>query len=271
MKKLFITTTILSSLLVTPVVAKEKLYAINSGSLTGSHSVMTAGWANDLASEYDIQIIQAKGCVKTQAVLEKLKGEHAIYNYSSKWNKKEECSAIAPTQSTILYGDLVNGVVFTKNENNVPFATDGVTVAYTDDISGEWLSQIETNQNITFNKVRYGGSQELVVAVINGEADFSITSSPKHFYEKLGDLKAVYNLSSQEVEGIPSLHELGASSFTKVGSTVYAGPDRDSFRASMKEVYVDGSSSKNYHDVSLGTISYINKSIDENWELVQNN
>ena len=73
------------------------------------------------------------------------------------------------------------------------------------------------------------------------------------------------------MEGIPSLHELGASSFTKVGSTVYAGPDRDSFRASMKEVYVDGSSSKNYHDVSLGTISYIGKSIDENWELVQNN
>ena len=42
--------------------AKEKLHAINSGSLTGSHSVMTAAWANDLAEDYDVQIVQAKGC-----------------------------------------------------------------------------------------------------------------------------------------------------------------------------------------------------------------
>ena len=62
MKKLLITTTILSSILITPVMAKEKLYAINSGSLTGSHSVMTAAWANDLAEDYDVQIVQAKGC-----------------------------------------------------------------------------------------------------------------------------------------------------------------------------------------------------------------
>ena len=271
MKKLLLTTTILCSLVSVPALAKEKLYAVNSGSLTGSHSVMMAGWANDLSSDYDVQIIQAKGCVKTEAILEKLKGKHAIYNYSSKWNKKEECSVIAPTLDTLLYADLVNGVVFTKNSNNTPFATDGVTVAYTNDDSAKWLEEIEAAQGITFNKVRYEGSQELVVAVINGEADFSLTTSPKHFYEKLDQLKAVYNLTSGEVDGVPSLHTLGASSSTKIASIVYSGPDRDAVRADMIDSYVDGSSINNYHDVSKGAISYINKSVEENWNLVSNN
>lgn len=271
MKKILLITTALS-LLSFSAHSKEVLYAINSGSLTGSHSVMTAAWANDLSSDYDIKTIHAKGCAKLTTVLEKLKGKHAIYNHSSNWYTKKECDHLAPTEDTLLYSDLVNGVVFTNNSNNDSLLINGTSVAYTNDISLKWLTDIENHNNISLKKVRYEGSQELVVAVLNGEVDFSITVSPKHFYEKLDQLKAVYNLSAGEVEGIPSIHTIGAKSYTKVASIVYSGNDRDSVRENMVKSYNDGSSAMfNYHDVSKGTISYINKPLEANWELVSSN
>ena len=156
--------------------AKEKLYAINSGSLTGSHSVMTAAWANDLAEDYDVQIVQAKGCAKTEAILKKLEGQHAIYNYSSNWNSKETCKNVAPTSDSLVYADAVVGLVFTKGENNSSFLTDNISVAYTNDSTAVWLEEVESANNVKFNKIRYDGSQELVLAVMNGESDFAITA-----------------------------------------------------------------------------------------------
>ena len=271
MKKLLITTTILSSILITPVMAKEKLYAINSGSLTGSHSVMTAAWANDLAEDYDVQIVQAKGCAKTEAILKKLEGQHAIYNYSSNWNSKETCKNVAPTSDSLVYADSVVGLVFTKGENNSSFLTDNISVAYTNDSTAVWLEEVELTNNVKFNKIRYDGSQELVLAVMNGESDFAITTSPKHFFEKSEELKAVYNLSSEEVNGVPSLHTIGASSTTKISSVVYSGPDINEVRSDMVDSYDEGSSMNNYHSVSKGTVSYINRSIEDNWNLVSSN
>ena len=144
--------TILSSILITPVMAKEKLYAINSGSLTGSHSVMTAAWANDLAEDYDVQIVQAKGCAKTEAILKKLEGQHAIYNYSSNWNSKETCKNVAPTSDSLVYADAVVGLVFTKGEHNSSFLTDNISVAYTNDSTAVWLEEVESVNNVKFNR-----------------------------------------------------------------------------------------------------------------------
>lgn len=271
MKKLLFTTTILSTLLITPVLAKEKLYAVNSGSLTGSHSVMTAAWANDLAEDYDVQIVQAKGCAKTEAILKKLEGQHAIYNYSSNWNSKEACTNVAPTQDSLLYADAVVGLVFTKGENITSFITEGVSVAYTNDSTAVWLEEVELANNIKFNKIRYDGSQELIIAVMNGEANFAITTSPKHFYEKSDELKAVYNLSSEEIDGVPSFHTIGASSTTKISSVVYSGPNINKVRDDMIESYIKGSSMNNYHSVSKGTVSFINRPIEDNWNLVSKN
>lgn len=271
MKKILYITTLLSTLIITPVLAKEKLYAINSGSLTGSHSVMTAAWANDLAEDYDVQIVQAKGCAKTEAILEKLEGQHAIYNYSSNWNSKEACVGVAPTSNSLVYADAVVGIVFTKDKNETSFITEGVSVAYTNDSTAVWLDEVAATNNIEFNKIRYDGSQELVIAVMNGEVDFAITTSPKHFFEKSKELKAVYNLSSEEIDGVPSLHTIGASSTTKISSVVYSGPDINKVRNDMIESYDEGSSMNNYHSVSKGTVSFINRSIEDNWGLVSKN
>lgn len=271
MKKLLLTTTILSTLLITPVLAKEKLYAVNSGSLTGSHSVMTAAWANDLSEDYDVQIVQAKGCAKTEAILEKLEGQHVIYNYSSNWDSKEACTGVSPTPESLVYADAVVGLVFTKDENSTSFITDGVSIAYTNDSTAVWLDEVAVTNNIEFNKIRYDGSQELVIAVMNREADFAITTSPKHFFEKSDELKAVYNLSSEEIDGVPSLHTIGAFSTTKISSVVYSGPDINKVRDDMVDSYAEGSSMNNYHSVSKGTVSFINRPIEDNWDLVSKN
>ena len=50
---------------VTPSFAKDTLYIVNSASTGGSFNAAMTAYAQDLEKTYDIEYIQAKGCVLT--------------------------------------------------------------------------------------------------------------------------------------------------------------------------------------------------------------
>ena len=50
-----------TALISTPAIA-EKLYILNTGSTGGSYNAQTQAWAKDLGDDYEVELIQSKGC-----------------------------------------------------------------------------------------------------------------------------------------------------------------------------------------------------------------
>lgn len=53
-------------------VSIKKLYVVNTGSLTGTFNAIQNAYTSDLANHFDVELVQAKGCAKGKAILEKL-------------------------------------------------------------------------------------------------------------------------------------------------------------------------------------------------------
>ena len=239
MNKLFFSSFIAATLtFAAPAFAKDTLYLVNTASTSGSYNAALTAYAQDLDSQYDIEYIQAKGCVKSKQVIDKIRanGEQAVALFYSGWLKKPECATLVPTADNLLYTNIKAGVIFGRQGENKEFLTDGATVAF-NNVNDALLNEIADVNGISFNLVRYENSKAVVLAMLNGETDFAVVGSPKYFWKNSDKFRGILNLSDTESSGIPSVVTVGGSPKVLQDTWLYHGDDYSTIRSVMKSIF----------------------------------
>lgn len=229
--KLIFTCIALASMTVTPAVA-EKLYILNTGSTGGSYNTQTQAWAKDLADNYDVTLIQSKGCPKTVSLLSKIE-DNVLTMFSGNWVGREGCDELYPTPTNHIYTDQKIGLIFGRKGDNTNLF-DGATVAFNDGKDKEILT-LAKDVGIDLKPIEYKNSNELALAVMNGEVDFGYTHSAKGVWKNIDKLTPIYNLSSQELDGIPPITSIGGKAIVSTVNFVYFGDAKESLRKQMQE------------------------------------
>jgi len=246
LNKLFMTTLIASAVaFATPAFAKDTLYIVNSASTGGSFNAAMTAYAQDLEKTYDIEYIQAKGCVKSTQVINKIRsnGGQVVAMFYSGWLGKPECESIKPTAANLLYTNIKAGVIFGRTGENKPFLTDGASVAISQNDSQEkLLKQIASANGISYNIVRYENTKKVVLAMMNGETDFGVVGSPKYFWKNSDKFSGLLNLSADTSSNIPSVTTVGGSSQIMHDMWLYHGDNYDNVRAVMKKIFLNSES-----------------------------
>ena len=224
---LAVTTALISS----PAIA-EKLYILNTGSTGGSYNAQTQAWAKDLADNYEIELIQSKGCQKATALMSKIDG-NVLTMFSGNWVNREGCETLLPTPTTHVYTDQKIGLVFGK-KGGVSELSDGATIAFNDGKDVEILA-LAKDAGIDLKPIEYKNSSEIALAVMNGEVDFGYTHSAKRVWKNIDKLAPIYNLSSQDLEGIPSITSIGGKAIVSTVNFVYFGDAKAALRTQMQE------------------------------------
>lgn len=262
MKLLF--STLIASIIATSAVAAEKLYILNTGSTGGSYNAQTQAWAKDLANDYDIELIQSKGCQKALALMSKIDG-NILTMFSGNWVNREGCEDLIPTVSSHLYTDQKIGLIFSRKDSTQFLLDDGVTIAYN---SGRehYIKYIAEMNGVKLNPIEYKNSKEIVLAVLNGEVDFGYTDSAKDVWKNTDKLVANYNLSDSELNGIPSVTEIKGKVVASTVNFLYFGNSKSFLREKMQiEFQKPESAIKAYHDNQKGLKSFIMSNPATSW------
>lgn len=253
--KLISTLAVATAMITTPAVA-EKLYILNTGSTGGSYNAQTQAWAKDLGDNYDITLIQSKGCPKTVSLLSKIEG-NVLTMFSGNWVGREGCDGLYPTQTNHVYTDQKVGLIFGKAGSGKSTLTNGSTVAFNDKKDKEIIA-LANDAGIDLIPIEYKNSNELVLAVINGEVDFGYTHSAKGVWDNIDKVTPILNLSSKEMDGIPSVTSIGGKAIVSTVNFVYFGDAKESLRKQMQEDRSsEGSAIGEYIDSQKGLQSYL--------------
>ena len=244
-----------ATLISTPAIA-EKLYILNTGSTGGSYNAQTQAWAKDLGDDYEVELIQSKGCEKALALMSKIDG-NILTMFSGNWVAREGCAPLMPTEANHLYTDYKIGLIFSRLDSTQQLLEDGVTVAYN---SGRehYIQHIADANGVKLNPIEYKNSKEIVLAVLNGEVDFGYTDSAKHVWKNLDQLLPHYNLSGEILDGVPSVSEIGGKSIAATVNFLYFGDNKKALREQMQEEMGKPESAIGlYHDGQKGLRSYL--------------
>ena len=243
MNKLVILPTVLAAFFAAPSFAKDTLYLVNTASTSGSYNAALTAYAQDLYDTYDIKYIQAKGCVKSAQVIDKVRanGDQAVALFYSGWLKKPECASLLPTKDNLMYTNIKAGVIFGRQGEDKSLLTDGATIAFNNE-QDQLLNEIAEANNIAFNLVRYENSKAVVLAMMNGETDFGIVGSPKYFWKNSDKFRGILNLSDSESSGIPSVVSVGGSPRVLQDTWIYHGSNYDEVRKVMKDIFFNSES-----------------------------
>jgi len=236
--------------------AAEKLYILNTGSTGGSYNAQTQAWAKDLGEDYEVELIQAKGCQKTAALINKIDG-NILTMFSGNWVGREGCEPLYPTVENHIYTDQKVGLIFGRKNNNTSFLTDGIKVAFNND-RDEFLQLIADVNGITIYPIEFENSKEITLAVLNGEVDFGYTDSAKDVWKNADKLVPLYNLSDTELEGVPSITTIGGKAVAATVNFIYFGESKESLRMTMQDRSMeDNSAIRLYQEGQKGLISYL--------------
>lgn len=244
-----------TALISNPAIA-EKLYILNTGSTGGSYNAQTQAWAKDLGDDYEVELIQSKGCEKALALISKIDG-NILTMFSGNWVAREGCAPLMPTEANHLYTDYKIGLIFSRLDSTQPLLENGVTVAFNGNRQS-YIQQIADANDIDLFPIEYKNSKEIVLAVLNGEVDFGYTDSAKHVWKNLDQLLPHYNLSGEILDGVPSVSEIGGKTVAATVNFLYFGDDKKALREQMqKEMGKPESAIGLYHDGQKGLRSYL--------------
>lgn len=220
--------------------AKETLYLVNTASTSGSYNAALTAYAQDLENTFNIEYVQAKGCVKSEQVINKIisNGGQAIALFYSEWLEKPECVALAPTAQNTIYTNIKAGIIFGRIDEDKPLLTDGATIAFNNEQDGT-LNEIASANNINYKLVRYENSKAVVLAVMNRETDFGIVGSPKYFWKNSDKFRGLVNLSDSTSSDIPSVLTVGGTPKILQDTWVYHGNNYDQVRNAMKTIFLN--------------------------------
>jgi len=240
------------------VQAKDTLYIVNSGSKGGTTNSQMTAWMTDLKPYYNIKYIQAKGCAKTAAIIRKLKNvpnAQSISAYGSTRNHKDkDCQQIYASKDTYLFGLKKSGMIFSLKEQTKKFLTDGATIGFNGS-NDKFIAKIEAAAGIKFKTVRYETSKGVTLGVLNGEVDFGLTNSTKRFWKNESKLNGIYNLGTDEANGIPSILKDIPKAPTKTlyDNFTYYGTKKAEVKANMIEAFKkEGSAIRSWVTSSKG-------------------
>lgn len=252
--KLLITVAVATTFTTSSALA-DKLYILNTGSTGGSYNAQTQAWAKDLGDNYDITLIQSKGCSKTVSLLSKIEG-NVLTMFSGNWVGREGCDGLYPTQTNHVYTDQKVGLIFGK-KGGASTLSDGATVAFNDGKDVEILA-LAKDAGIDLKPIEYKNSNELALAVMNGEVDFGYTHSAKGVWKNIDKLTPIYNLSARELDGIPSVTSIGGKAIVSTVNFVYFGDDKEALRNQMQaDRKASGSAIGEYIDNQKGLKSFL--------------
>lgn len=172
----------LFALFATTAVAKDKLTIINSGSKTGGFSMQSTAYATDLASDYDIELVNpGDRCVALGSLLPKINGP-VLMPWASDYEavgRDNGCVRFDINNAIVLRYDSAPLFVCTRGGN---IAKDNGRVAHTVPADGP-LARVVAEFNNEFGTehkpVVYDGSGDARLALINGEVDYALLSK-KH-------------------------------------------------------------------------------------------
>ena len=168
--------------LTTCVFAGEKLTIINSGSKTGGFSMQSTAYAADLASHYNIELVNpGDRCVALGSLLPKISGP-VLMPWASDYEavgRDGGCVKFDINSAITLRYDSAPLFVCTRGGN---IAKDSGRVAHTVPADGPLARVVKefNNEFGTAHKpVVYDGSGDARLALINGEVDYALLSK-KH-------------------------------------------------------------------------------------------
>ncbi len=165
----------------------KKLYVVNTGSLTGTFNAILNAYTNDLKEHFDVELVQAKGCAKGKAILEKLEAPSFMiwegYNLVGAMSGKNPECALDITSDNFVRADWKYNYIVSSTNSNLGIAdlvgSDktykfgyAIIVGHFD----VWVNQLSEQIQTDLQPVAYESSGAASMALINGEIDFLVVN-----------------------------------------------------------------------------------------------
>jgi hypothetical protein len=194
----------------------KKLYVVNTGSLTGTFNAIQNAYTNDLKQHFDVELVQAKGCAKGKAILEKLEAPAFMiwegYNLVGAISGKNPECALDITSDNFVRADWkYNYIVSSTNSNlgiNDLVGSDrsykfGYAIVGPFDV---WVNQLSEQIQTDLQPVAYESSGAASMALINGEIDFLVVNGKKVAkFEAQGKMTKVATFNPEGDGDTPSI------------------------------------------------------------------
>tara|TARA_B100001564_G_scaffold359693_2_gene382463 strand:+ start:148 stop:1065 length:918 start_codon:yes stop_codon:yes gene_type:complete len=164
----------------------EKLYIVNTGSLTGTFNAIQNAYTNDLKQHFDVELVQAKGCAKGKAILEKLEAPAFMiwegYNLVGHLSGKNPECALDITSENFVRADWKYNYIVSSTSTNLgmkDLVGSNNTYKFGYAIVGPfdvWVKQFAQQIGTDLQPVAYESSSAASMALINGEIDYLVVN-----------------------------------------------------------------------------------------------
>ena len=164
----------------------EKLYVVNTGSLTGTFNAIQNAYTSDLQEHFDVELVQAKGCAKGKAILEKLEAPAFMiwegYNLVGAMSDKNPECALDITSDNFVRADWKYNYIVSSTDSNLGISdlveSDrsykfGYAIVGPFDV---WVKELSKQIQTDLKPVAYESSGAASMALINGEIDFLVVN-----------------------------------------------------------------------------------------------
>jgi len=164
----------------------KKMYVVNTGSLTGTFNAIQNAYTADLKEHFDVELVQAKGCAKGKAILEKLEAPAFMiwegYNLVGAMSGKNPECALDITSDNFVRADWKYNYIVSSTDSNLGISdlvgSDrsykfGYAIVGPFDV---WVNQLSKQIQTDLKPVAYESSGAASMALINGEIDFLVVN-----------------------------------------------------------------------------------------------
>lgn len=164
----------------------EKLYVVNTGSLTGTFNAIQNAYTSDLQQYFDVELVQAKGCAKGKAILSKLEAPAFMiwegYNLVGAMSGKNPECALDITADNFVRADWKYNYIVSSTDSNLGIndlvGSDrsykfGYAIVGPFDL---WVNELSKQIQTDLKPVAYESSGAASMALINGEIDFLVVN-----------------------------------------------------------------------------------------------
>jgi len=194
----------------------KKLYVVNTGSLTGTFNAIQNAYTNDLSKHFDVELIQAKGCAKGKAILEKLEAPAFMiwegYNLVGAMSGKNPECALDITPDNFVRADWKYNYIVASTDSNLGIndlvGSDrsykfGYAIVGPFDV---WVKELSKQIQTDLQPVAYESSGAASMALINGEIDFLVVNGKQVAkFEAQGKMSKVATFNPEGDGETPSI------------------------------------------------------------------
>ena len=194
----------------------EKLYVVNTGSLTGTFNAIQNAYTSDLSNHFDVELVQAKGCAKGKAVLEKLQGPAFMiwegYNLVGAMSGKNPECALDITADNFVRADWKYNYIVASTDSNLGIndlvGSDrsykfGYAIVGPFDL---WVNELSKQIGTDLQPVAYESSGAASMALINGEIDYLVVNGKQVAkFEAQGKMKRVATFNPEGDGNTPAI------------------------------------------------------------------